>query len=89
MVYQQQAWQLIQLSRLRTHGISNRQCLLRTLVSVAIADSMCEWTCVKDKKKKKKKGDDTTEAMRGSVSNQFGKYGAAGMFLAARLSRSD
>ncbi|CAK9036144.1 unnamed protein product [Durusdinium trenchii] len=29
----------------------------------------------KDKKKKKKKGDDTTEAMRGSVSNQFGKYG--------------
>lgn len=44
---------------------------------------------MKDKKKKKKKGDDTTEAMRGSVSNQFGKYGAAGMFLAARLSRSD
>eukprot|EP00435_Cladocopium_sp_Y103_P013276 s3143_g3.t1 len=29
----------------------------------------------KDKKKKKKKGDDLTEAMRGSVSNQFGKYG--------------
>lgn len=29
----------------------------------------------KDKKKKKKKGDDITEAMRGSVSNQFGKYG--------------
>lgn len=31
-----------------------------------------------DKKKKKKKGDDHTEAMRGSVSNQFGKYGLAG-----------
>ncbi|CAL1141555.1 unnamed protein product [Cladocopium goreaui] len=29
----------------------------------------------KEKKKKKKKGDDLTEAMRGSVSNQFGKYG--------------
>jgi len=29
----------------------------------------------KDKKKKKKKHDGLTEAMRGSVSNQFGKYG--------------
>ena len=35
---------------------------------------------IKDKKKKKKKGDDITEAMRGSVSNQFGKYGSPGLY---------
>ena len=44
---------------------------------------------MKDKKKKKKKGDDITEAMRGSVSNQFGKYGSPGLYCNFSDCRAD